>query len=105
MIFGKTLSTSPYIGLGGELNDVAHLMKDQVRALCETSYARLHLRYLRKHTVDLNLLSMDVLCLQTTGDVTIVSDSAFEVTNFTYTGMAPSVHWVSAMSTSPADLE
>lgn len=39
MIFGKTLSTSPYIGLGGELNDVAHLMKDQVRALCESSYA------------------------------------------------------------------
>ena len=34
-----------------------------------------------------------------------MSDSAFEVTNFTYTGMAPSVHWVSAMSTSPADLE
>jgi len=47
----------------------------------------------------------DLACLQTTGDLTIVSDSAFEVMNWTYTGMAPSVHWVSAMSTSPADLE
>lgn len=43
--------------------------------------------------------------LQTVGMLTIVSDSAFEVTNWTYTGMAPSVHWVTAMSTSPADLE
>lgn len=104
-IFGKTLSTSPYIGLGGELNNVAKLMKDQVRALSEISYAMLHMCYLQKYTVGLQLLSMDRLCLQTAGDVTIVSDSAFEVTNFTYTGMAPSVHWVSAMSTSPADLE
>ena len=44
-------------------------------------------------------------CLQTVGMLTIVSDNAFEVTNWTYTGMAPSVHWVTAASTSPADLE
>lgn len=44
-------------------------------------------------------------CPQVVGNLTIVSDMAFEVTNFTYTGMAPSVHWISAASTSPADLE
>ena len=61
-IFGKTLSTSPYIGVGGELNDVAKLVKDQVRALSEMSYAMLRICYLPKCTVGLQLLSMD-LCV------------------------------------------
>ena len=47
---------------------------------------------------------MPHLCLQTVGMVTVVSDNAFEVMNWTYTGMAPSVHWISAKSTSPEDL-
>ncbi|CAL5222817.1 g5237 [Coccomyxa viridis] len=69
-VYGTSVKTSPYVGLSGNLSDVAHLMKDQ-----------------------------------TVGMLTIVSDNAFEVTNWTYTGMAPSVHWVTAASTSPADLE
>ena len=43
--------------------------------------------------------------MQTVGNVLIVSSDTFIVTNFSYTGMAPSVHWVTANSASKADLE
>ena len=34
MVYGSSVKTSPYVGLSGNLSDVAHLMKDQVKMLC-----------------------------------------------------------------------
>lgn len=42
--------------------------------------------------------------MQAVGNVLIVSSDTFIVTNFSYTGMAPSVHWVTAKSASKDDL-
>jgi len=30
MVYGTSVKTSPYVGLSGNLSDVAHMMKDQV---------------------------------------------------------------------------
>ena len=32
-VYGTSVKTSPYVGLSGNLSDVAHLMKDQVGCL------------------------------------------------------------------------
>ena len=56
-------------------------------------------------TILSNLNPQFCACMQAVGNVLIVSSDTFIVSNFSYTGMAPSVHWVTAKTASKADLE